>query len=301
MVPRAAIRGFVACLLVALPGIGLAQSGGTLSDSLASGPMSQANSAEVAASIAKLSGFLQIPEILDVMRQEGISYGAGLESDMFSGKEDGSWAASVAQIYDVAQTRSRFDRAFAAALSDDPATLAAGLDFFGSRLGKSIVGLEVSTRRAMLDPAVEDGAISVFASLKQSGAPRLAELERFAKVNDLIESNVMGALNANLAFYQGLSEGGGLQDGMTAEDMVGQVWEQEAALRSETTDWLYPFMAMAYQPLTDAEFADYIAFSETPAGTKLNAALFQAFEAVYTDVSKNLGRAVARQLQGQDI
>ena len=33
----------------------------------------------------------------------------------------------------------------------------------------------------------------------------------------------------------------------------------------------------------------------------VNAALFQAFEAVYKDVSKNLGLAVARQLQGEDI
>ncbi len=62
-----------------------------------------------------------------------------------------------------------------------------------------------------------------------------------------------------------------------------------------------PFMAMAYQSLSDAEFAEYIAFSQTPAGKKLNAALFQAFEAVYKDVSKNLGLAVARQLQGEDI
>ena len=286
------LRALGFCLGVALPGAVWAD---------AAAPDGQINLQQAAAQITTLSDLLQLPAIFDVMRQEGISYGAGLENDMFPGEGGGPWAASVAMIYDAGRTKALFDQAFAAALKDDPQSVAAGLAFFGSPLGQRVVGLEVSTRRAMLDDAAEETAVAAYDALKAQASPRIAALEQFAQANDLINSNVMGALNSNLAFYQGMSEGGGLDDGMTDQDMIAQVWEQEEAVRSETADWLYPFMAMAYQSLSDAEFAEYIAFSQTPAGKKLNAALFQAFEAVYKDVSKNLGLAVARQLQGEDI
>ena len=53
--------------------------------------------------------------------------------------------------------------------------------------------------------------------------------------------------------------------------------------------------------LSKAELDAYIAYSESPAGQQLNAALFAAFDGVFTPVSKALGLAVARELQGQDI
>lgn len=296
------LRALGLCLMAALPFTASAERTDPARDPQAADQVpAQSVEPEAASRIAALTELLQVPAILDVMRQEGNSYGTSLEDDMFPGEGGGPWSASVAMIYDVERTKAQFDLAFAAALKDDPGAVAAGVAFFGSDLGKRIVGLEVSTRRAMLEPAAEDAAAAAFSSLKRQASPRILALERFAQANDLIESNVMGALNSSLAFYQGLFDGGGLDDGLTAQDMVAQVWDQETAMRSETTEWLYPYMAMAYQPLSDAEFADYIAFSETPVGKKLNAALFQAFEAVYTDVSRNLGLAVARQLQGEDI
>ena len=50
----------------------------------------------------------------------------------------------------------------------------------------------------------------------------------------------------------------------------------------ETEDWLYPFMSLAYQPLTDAELQAYLAFSETAGGQRLNAAVFAAFDVVFS-------------------
>ncbi|MEY4698536.1 MAG: hypothetical protein RIT14_2964, partial [Pseudomonadota bacterium] len=49
------------------------------------------------------------------------------------------------------------------------------------------------------------------------------------------------------------------------------------------------------------ELQAYITFSETEAGQALNVALFVAFDAVFTPISKALGLAVAKQMQGQDI
>ena len=111
----------------------------------------------------------------------------------------------------------------------------------------------------------------------------------------------MGAMNANLAFYRGLSESGAFPAEMTEDQMLSDVWAQEPDVRAETTDWLYPFLSLAYQPLSDDQLEAYIAFSETAAGDRLNGALFAAFDKVFTQISYDLGRAAAGQMQGEDI
>ena len=69
----------------------------------------------------------------------------------------------------------------------------------------------------------------------------------------------------------------------------------------ETEDWLFPFLALSYAPLSDAELQGYIDFSRTAAGKKMNTALFAAFDAVFVQISRDLGRAVAQQMTGDDI
>ena len=49
------------------------------------------------------------------------------------------------------------------------------------------------------------------------------------------------------------------------------------------------------------ELQGYIAFSETPAGQRVNAAMFQAYDAVFDQISRDLGRAFGIALQGNDI
>ena len=111
----------------------------------------------------------------------------------------------------------------------------------------------------------------------------------------------MGALSANLAFYQGMAEGGAFGGEMTEDQMLADVWGQEAEVRQQVADWLFPYLALAYGPLSDDELEAYIAYSESPAGQQLNTALFASFDGVFSPVSRALGLAVARELQGQDI
>ena len=63
----------------------------------------------------------------------------------------------------------------------------------------------------------------------------------------------------------------------------------------------WPYLALAYQPLSDEEMQAYQVFSEAPEGRALNAALFAAFDASFVRISGELGRAVALMVQGQDI
>lgn len=253
------------------------------------------------ATAERLARVLLIPEVIAVMRDEGIEYGLSMEDELFPGRGGSDWAVAVDLIYDAATMQRRFETVFAAELGDDAALAAAIEGFFGDDRGQRILTLEVEARRALMDDAVEDAARARAEEMAAADDPRMAALKRFAEINDLVESNVMGALNANLAFYRGMAEGGAFGDDMTEEQMLSDVWAQEPDIRSETEDWLYPYLAMAYGPLPDEDLAAYSAFSETPEGKRMNAALFAAFDAVFVAISRDLGRAAARQLMGQDI
>lgn len=260
-----------------------------------------APSAAAEAAVARLSATMKIAETIAVLRDEGIAYGASLEAELFPGRGGDDWALTVDRIYDTPTMVQRFDAALAREIGDDAATLAAAEAFFGDARGQRILTLEIEGRRALLDQAVEDAARARAEEMAASDAPRLATLRRFAEANDLIEANVQGALNANLAFYQGMAEAGAFGDEMTEAQILADVWGQEDAVRAETEDWLYPYLALAYGPLDDAEVEAYIDFSLTASGQRLNAALFAAFDAIFRPISRDLGRAAARQLLGQDI
>lgn len=246
-----------------------------------------------------LYALLRLPEILDVMREEGISYGAKIGDDLFPVAVDPDWSAQVELIYDIARMRAQSEAAFAAELegADIPAMLA----FFSTKPGQSFSALEVSARRAQLDQEVEAGAKEAAALAMADNSPRYQLIRRFAEVNDLIETNVVGALNSNYAFYQGLIQGGAAQPGLTDDEILANVWDQEPEIRRTTTEWVMSFLLMAYQPLSDADLEAYIAFSETPAGADLNRAVFNAFDQMFIEISHSLGEASAQYMVGDTL
>lgn len=260
------------------------------------------NADESAARILRLSETLQIAEILAVMREEGIQYGTTLEPDLFPGKGGADWAAQVSQIYDIAAMRKQFDASLVAALaSQDAASLDVMEEFFASERGQRILMLENEARRALLDKDTEDAAKVNVEKMAAKGDPRLSLIRRFAEANDLIEMNVAGALNANLAFFKGMAEAGGFDAAMTEEQMLSNVWSQEPEIRGETETWLFPYLALAYQPLSDDDMQAYLAFSAMEEGMALNVALFAAFDQLFTSISTDLGRAAAGRMRGEDI
>lgn len=251
---------------------------------------------------AALLTTLRIPEMIAVMQDEGIAYGDELEEQLFPGAGGARWDEAVARVYDEPALLERFQSAFAARLAADPQAMDQIAGFFGTDRGQQILILEIEARRALLDEAVEEAAAVSVDDMRARDDPRLALLERFAMANDLIEQNVSGALNANFAFYQGMSDGGAFDGAkMTEADMLAEVWAQEPDIRAETESWLYPFLALAYKPLSDADVEAYLAFSESEAGRAMNAAMFAAFDEVFREISRDLGRAAAEMLSGQDI
>ena len=251
---------------------------------------------------ADLAQTLRVGETIEVMQQEGIAYGADLEAELFPGAGGARWEGIVALIYDRDTMEQRFLQAFTDRMGADDAQMDAIDAFFSSERGQRILDLEIEARRALLDESVEEAAQVAVQEMQADNDPRFRLLERFAEANDLIEENVSGALNANLAFYQGMSEGGAFRGAeMTEEDMLSEVWSQEADIRAETVSWLYPYLMLAYEPLSNEDMEAYIEFSETAAGATMNAALFAAYDQLFGAISHDLGRAAAEMLSGQDI
>lgn len=251
--------------------------------------------------VLALSRALLIPESMEILREEGLANGADLGREMPRGGQGSLWQHALRSAYDPSRMLVLFDRAFATALDGDPQTVRAATAFFTAEPARRALMLELSARRALLDDDVEAAAAQAYGQVARENPDRQALIDRFVAANDLIELNVAGALNANLAFLRGVAEVSGDALGMTEADMLAQVGEAEAATRAEMIGWLLPFLVLAYQPMTDADLASYIAFSETREGRRLNAAMFAAFDAMFADISRDLGRAYGRSMQGDDI
>lgn len=255
----------------------------------------------IPAPVLALSEALKMAEVMQVLREEGIASGADLAADLPRGAEDPLWSAALSRIYDPAHMEAVFNTSFAQSLAAEGETVAAATAFFASPIGARALSLELAARKALQDKEVEAAAERAYADLADANPERQAMIDRFVSVNDLVESNVMGALNANLSFLRGLADSGGDAFAMPEADMLAQVWAAELQVRDEMVGWLFPFLTLAYQPLSDADLQAYIAFSETPAGQRVNAAMFQAYDALFDEISRDLGRAFGLALQGDDI
>jgi len=249
--------------------------------------------------VAPLVEALGLPDLLPVLRAEGLAYADDLAAGMFPGRDPARWTGMAGRIYRTDRMRAVMEQHLARGLS--AADVDALVGFFTSDLGQRIVALEVSAREALLDEAVDEASREMLDRMRAEDDPRLEVLRRFIDANDLVERNVVGALNSNFAFYEGLDAGGAFGGEMSEAQMLADVWNQEAEIRDETIDWAYSYLGMAYRPLSDAEIDAYVALSQTPAGQALNAALFDAFDALFVEISRDLGRAAAQFMAGEDI
>ena len=244
---------------------------------------------------------LQTETLLEVLQDEAVEAGTVLAGEMMPGRAAEGWAQTVERINAPARTGPILKARFAGALEGRHA--GAILEYLSAPLGQRIVGLELSAREALRDPEVQQAVLVRYGDMEQAGDPRVDQIEAFIKVNDLIDANVVGALNANAAFLKGMgaAAAGGQASGLSEGDILTQVWQQEPELRAETEDWVRAFVALAYQPLSEAEMADYVAFCATPAGQAMNKALFEAFEALFVTTSYQTGEALGRWISSEDL
>ncbi len=251
------------------------------------------------AQVEELFGALGLPEILDIMREEGVSYGIEIQIDLFAGGGGARWAATVEELYNIEAMNATVLGRMQAELAG--ADVGEMLNFFTGETGARIVGLEVSARRAMLDEAIDQASREAYRQLEEENDSRLDLIRDYVEANDLVENNVVGAMNSNFAFYAGLADGGAFPEELTEEEILTDVWSQEELIREDTTEWLYSYLSLAYRPLTEEDLAEYVAFSRSEAGRVLNLALFAAFDEMFVAQSLALGLSAAQFMAAQEL
>ncbi|MCF3974920.1 DUF2059 domain-containing protein [Paracoccus sp. EGI L200073] len=245
---------------------------------------------------------MELDQLMPILQHEALAEADALEDGMPGGVGDDGWTEAVSQIHQPARLRALFEAGLRQKLAGpvDP-RLDAALEFYRSALGRRLIGLEMSTRQAMLEPEIEASARQAFSAAASRGDPRVDQIARLIEQADLVGPNVAGGMNAAVAFSQGFADGGGFDMPMTRDQILADAWSQEAELGARTRVWIESYLLLAYAPLSDAELETCIRFASSPAGKALSAALFAGFEAMFMQTSRDMGLAAAAQMQGQRL
>lgn len=252
----------------------------------------------VADPFERLMTAMKMDEAVDILVEEGRISALELDDSMFPGRGGPVWEAEVARIYEAEPRRAELRTVMAPMLAEtdlDPL-----IAFMESEIGQRIMTLEISARRAFMDPDMEELANEAFADAEET-RPRLYEqVNAFTEANDLVEANVEGAFRSNAAFAFGAHEAGAFAE-LTVDQLIAQMWAGEEAVRADIESWLYAYQMTAYAPLADEELAAYIELSQTEEGQALNAAIMGGFDALFADLSYDIGLAAGRFMAQQDL
>jgi hypothetical protein len=257
-------------------------------------------SAVVAQSASLLDRYftaLDMETVFKVLQDEGVAAGQDMSSPD-SVAPSPAWTARLERIYDPEKAKRAFVEGMKTIKGIEASEEA--LAFFETDLGAQIIKIEIEAREALNSDEGEAAAAANVAVLRKKDPALYLMYQEFIKVNDLVESNVAGALNSNLAFYRGMATNESYAEGLTESFMLNSVWEQEPEIRQEMMDWTINFSSVAYSGLSKSELQRYIDISKTPAGQRLNTVLFAGFDKMFEEQSYELGRATAEFMVGED-
>ncbi|MGR3469170.1 MAG: DUF2059 domain-containing protein [Shimia sp.] len=236
----------------------------------------------------RLADVVGITELMPLIAAEGRTGAAELEAAFFPGRGGALWENALDEIYDPAEMEADLRAAFDTALEglDTDKMLA----FYDSPQGERIVAMELAAREAFADEAVEEAAKELARQAGEEATPLFEQVAAFIAVNDLVEANTEGALAAQYAFAVGLAEAQG--QAVDSDRIAAQVWSGEGMMREETSQWLYGYLTTVFSALPDEDVEAYQAFSESDAGQQFNAAVMEAFDDLFVDLSSRLGQEV---------
>ena len=246
-----------------------------------------------------------LPELFDIMATEGRNSVLEDGATPLQGNALALFRNDVTMIYQPERMLAEFATALETELARTPDARADALEFAATDPGRRILRLELAARDALLDDDVNRFARMALddarSSTAESQAARRLELVR-ARIdaNDLVELNVALGLNTSFAYYRGMMAENAVQ-GMTSEMLLQLVWAQEPDIRAEIEDWIESYFLMAYQPLAAAEMEDYVAYVGTPLAQEFNRAMFRAFDTVFSEISFQVGRALGRRLNVEEL
>lgn len=231
--------------------------------------------------------------LIEVIRDELLDYGEEVGEAMLSDGGGAAWSDILERLYDTELMQARLRSTMQESFGDTE--IAPLIGFYETEQGQRIVQAELDARRYLLTEGAQEEAE---AACLEPPEHKEALLE-FAEVNDILERNVAGTLNSDLAFYHGLVDGGvfEMSEGEVLDEVQGRLPEIRVSLES----WLSGYLCASLGSLPEGDLAAYTAFSQTEEGHALNNAIFDGFGALYDDLSYAIGLAVSVQMLGEDL
>ena len=249
------------------------------------------------ATLERLIDLLEIDAYNLIIREEGLADADSLSLDLLGRPADSALMTELDRIYDTDRMAAHVRDTLRREMT--PLHLTRAAAYFSSDPSQHIISLEVAARRAMSSDELEEAATRGWIAAEEEHPWLVARVREMSDVNDLLERNVAGALNANLHFFRGLAQGDALQ--MSEAEILSQVWSQEDQIRGETDLWIGAYLTLAYKPLEEPVLTDYIAFWSTETGKALNRAIFSAFNDIYNEISFATGRILALSVETQEL
>jgi hypothetical protein len=252
-----------------------------------------------------LSEAFLLDELFEIMAEEGRRSAVMDGATPLQGRALAQFAEDVERIYTPSVMQGAFLAQLEAELRAAPDQRADALSFARSELGRKVLQLEISARAALLDDAVDEAARLALEharalEVSQPEALRLSMVRDRIEANDLIDLNISLGLNTSYAYYRGMLEEDAV-GGLSSEDLLQLVWAQQEEIRVDVEDWMESYFLMAYGPLDDAEMRALIGYTRTPLAVGFNQAMFRAFDAVFTDISRKLGQALGRRMGVEEL
>ena len=252
-----------------------------------------------------LSEAFLLPELFDIMAEEGRASVLADGATPLQGSALRAFQDDVAAIYTADRMLAAFLTEMEKELSSRPDVRADALDFAATDAGKQILQLEIAAREALLQDEIDEMARMTLLEARQGNrdtakVARLDLVRQRIAANDLIELNVSLGLNTSFAYYRGMMAENAVQ-GLSSEMLLQLVWAQEPAIRADIEDWIESYFLMAYQPLAEDQMQDYVAYVSTPLAQEFNRAMFRAFDTVFSEISLQVGRALGRRLNIEEL
>ena len=241
---------------------------------------------------------MRFGEIIQIMHDEGISDSSELPKDLMMGQLGTSWEQSLGMIYDIEMMTRTVETLFLGSLGTE--NLEGILGFVSSEAWQTAIDLELAARHAMLTPEIEQTAYGNYYRALSKNTQLVSDLEALVDSVDLVEQNVVGALNGMYQFNVGLVDGG-LDMGYAEDELLTQIWAEEENIRNEVSEWMYAFLVLAYGSMERQTLLDQIRFFETSEGRRLNSAMFDAFDGMLNDIAYQLGYALAGMMRERTL
>jgi hypothetical protein len=164
-------------------------------------------------------------------------------------------------------------------------------EFFDTSLGKRVVSLEVAAAKANPEQT-QAKAAELSQTFEEKQPARYAIAKRLETATRGTEFVVSMIENMSLAALRGSAATSGKNRNFEIDKARQQFREDNGALLEQLRPIMVASSGVMYEALPDDEFSRYVQLLETPAGNRISAAVLRAFNAIFSQLGEEMGKAL---------